>query len=469
MPVAQHEAAGRGQFRQVAGFQVLGPFHALGHADRVVHPQQGAGGDQEQQHEAALPDADHVVEHAEGQRQQEAAEAADHAHQATDHADVVRVVGGDVLEHRRLAQGHEEAQHRDDQGEAYQAEGHRELDLAAYPGDRVAGRRIAEQEGAQRRYAQGPVHHPARAVAVGQPAAEDAEHRRRHRVERGDGAGGGQAQAVDLHQVVRQPQREGDEGAEDEEIVEREAPDAQFGQRRQLLGQRDGAGLAGSGLGIGLGEQDEADAHCAEHRRVHQGGAAPAQGQQQERGGEVGQAGADVAGAEDAQRRALPAGLEPGGGIGRADDEAAARQTHAQRRHQQHREAVGEGQQVHADGGGQHQDAEHPASAVAVCPQAEEDPRDGTGQHRRGHQQAELGVGQAELFADLQAEDREQRPDGKAEGKGQCREAKGPILVTGWNLRCHEHSSPGCVTRLFSPAGYLPASTHGSMHSLGER
>jgi hypothetical protein len=72
--------------------------------------------DHEQQHEAAGPDAGEVVQHAEGDRQDEAAEAADHADEAADRADVVRVVDRDVLVDRRLAEAHEEAEHehRDD-------------------------------------------------------------------------------------------------------------------------------------------------------------------------------------------------------------------------------------------------------------------------------------------------------------------------------------------------------------------
>ena len=66
---------------------------------------------EEQQHEAARPDAGQVVQRAEGDRQHEAAEAADHADQAADRADVVGVVDGNVLEDRRLAEAHEEAEH----------------------------------------------------------------------------------------------------------------------------------------------------------------------------------------------------------------------------------------------------------------------------------------------------------------------------------------------------------------------
>src|SRR5690606_17815899 len=79
------------------------------------------------------------------------------------------------------------------------------------------------------------------------------------------------------------PQRQGDEGAEDEEIVEREAPDADLGERRQLLGQRHGFGLAQSALRVGASQEDEARAGGRQHAGIHQRGALPAQGQKQER------------------------------------------------------------------------------------------------------------------------------------------------------------------------------------------
>ncbi len=90
------------------------PLHA---PDGEMHPDKRTDGDQEQQHEAARPDAGEVVEHAEGDRQHEAAEAADHADEAADRADIVRVVDRDVLVDRGLAEAHEEAEHEDRHGE----------------------------------------------------------------------------------------------------------------------------------------------------------------------------------------------------------------------------------------------------------------------------------------------------------------------------------------------------------------
>ena len=91
-------------FRQV-GFAIdlreVAPLHA---ADGKVHPRQRAGDHHEQQHEAAGPDAGQVIEYTKGNRQDEAAEATNHAHHAAHRADVLRVVHRDVLVHRRLAQ-----------------------------------------------------------------------------------------------------------------------------------------------------------------------------------------------------------------------------------------------------------------------------------------------------------------------------------------------------------------------------
>ena len=68
-------------------------------------------------HEAALPDAGQVIEHAEQDRQNKAAEPADQADHAADRADVLRVVDGDMLVDCSFAEAHEEAQDEYDGGE----------------------------------------------------------------------------------------------------------------------------------------------------------------------------------------------------------------------------------------------------------------------------------------------------------------------------------------------------------------
>ena len=64
-----------------------------------------------------------------------------------------------------------------------------------------------------------------------------------------------------------------------------------------------------------------------------------------QRRSELGYRGADIAGAEDAERGALPLLREPPGDIGDADRERTARDADAERRQQEGRVAVGEGEQ----------------------------------------------------------------------------------------------------------------------------
>ena len=82
-----------------------------------MHPHQGDGNQGEQQPEATLPDAGQVVQRTESYRQDEAAETADQSDDAADGADTIGVIDRDVLEHRRLAEAHEEAEYRRDDHE----------------------------------------------------------------------------------------------------------------------------------------------------------------------------------------------------------------------------------------------------------------------------------------------------------------------------------------------------------------
>ena len=207
---------------------------ALHLADRHVHPQERAGHQQEQQHEAAGPHAGEIVERPERNRQHEAAEPADHADQAADRTDILRVVDGDVLVDGRLAQGHEEAEHEHRHGERHEPHFHVEGNRAVDATHDIVGRRIGQHEGADDADQERPVHHTARAVAVRQMPAIGAEHARRQREHRRHHARGLDVDAVDVDHVARQPQRQRDEGAEHEEVVEREAPDLDVLQRLKL-------------------------------------------------------------------------------------------------------------------------------------------------------------------------------------------------------------------------------------------
>src|SRR5690606_36017917 len=101
---------------------------------------------------------------------------------------------------------------------------HMESDRTVNAFHNVFSRRIAEHEGRGYRNHEGPVHDATRAILVGQVPTVGAENARRHRVQRPNHAGGSNIQSIDADQVARQPERECDERAEYEEIVERKAP-----------------------------------------------------------------------------------------------------------------------------------------------------------------------------------------------------------------------------------------------------
>ena len=142
-----------------------------------MHPDERSRDDQEQQPEAALPDAGQIVEGTEGDRQNEAAEAADETDDSADGADAIGVVDGDVLVDCCLAEAHEEAEHERNHDEAEQAHPRRELDRAADAFDDILRRRIGQDERANDRDDERPVHDRAGAIAVGEMSAVGTEQR----------------------------------------------------------------------------------------------------------------------------------------------------------------------------------------------------------------------------------------------------------------------------------------------------
>jgi len=208
----------------------LAPLHA---EDREMHPEERDRGNQEEEHEATGRDADQVVHPAEGDGQDEAPEAADQPDHAADRADAPGVIDRDVLVVRGLAEAHEEAEGEGQQRERNEADREGEPDRPANAVDHVGRRRIGEKEGCGDGAGEAPVHHAPRTVPVGQRTAEDAEQRAGDRVGGSEHASGDDAEAVDVDIVVREPQGEGDEAAEDEEVVEREAPDLELPERRE--------------------------------------------------------------------------------------------------------------------------------------------------------------------------------------------------------------------------------------------
>jgi len=234
-------------------------------------------------------------------------------------------------------------------------------------------------------------------------------------------AGDLDVQAIDPDQIVRQPQGQGDERPEDEEVVEREAPDLQLHQRRELHGRGRGFRARATALDqrrVIPGQQEEGDGDHGQRSRPDLGHGFPAKGDHHERRGELGHRGPDVAGPEDAQGRALPFLREELRDVGDADRERAAGHAHAQRGQQKLRIGLGVRQQEGSEGRRQHDQQVDQAAAVLVGPDAEEHPHQRAGQDRRAGQQAELRLAQAQVPLDLHADDREDRPHRETGGEG---------------------------------------------------
>ena len=413
------------QFRQAG--QGLASHVALHRPDRDVHPDQRHGRDQEHEHEAARPNTGQVVQRTEGDRQHETAQAANEANDASDSTDMLRIVDRDVLVDRGLAQAHEEAQHEGDYGKGYEPHLQRERDRSVDSLHHVLGRRIGHHETGGDRDAEGPVHHAPGAEFVRQDAAIDAEQAGRHGVGRADHACGRYVEAVDAHPVARQPQCQSHKAAEDEKVVKREAPDLDVSQRFQHRQNRLrlGPGLAPRrDLRVILGREPERQRRDHQRDRPDVGDGLPAVGDHDERCQELGNGRPDIAGAEDAQRRALLAWPVPAGHVGDADGEGAASDADAERRQKKGGIVVGVGEQPGRNGSREHDADVDDTPAVLICPDAEDETNQRARQDRRAHQQAELRISEAEVFLDLDADDGKDRPHGEADREGECAHAK---------------------------------------------
>src|SRR3546814_9098036 len=112
-----------------------------------------------------------------------------------------------------------------------------EVDIAFDAVHDVVGRRIGEKEGDGDAGNERLVHHPPGPDAVRQPPAEGAKRAARN------GEGSAQKprhrdiQPVNGHVVARQPERQGDVGAEGEEVVGRETPHLEPADRGYLRGK----------------------------------------------------------------------------------------------------------------------------------------------------------------------------------------------------------------------------------------
>ena len=157
----------------------------------------------------------------------------------------------------------------------------------------------------------------------------------------------------------------------------------------------------------------------------------PAIGNQHERRDEFGHGGADIAGAEDAKRGALLARRVEARDVGDADRERAAGDADKERRDQEFGIGVRPGQQVSGDRRGEHDDGVDPPPAILVGPDAEHQADQRSAQDGGADQQAELGIVQPEFLLDPDADDREDRPDRKADRERNGRKPECPALMYG--------------------------------------
>ena len=207
-----------GERRQFAEHLARGTL--LHVANGEMHPAEGDGDDEEEQHKATRPNVGEVRHHTERKRQDEAAEPTDHADQSADRTNVFAVIVGDVFVDRRLAERHEEAENEDREHEWDEAHLGREGDRAADAVDHIVGVRVGEHQQADQRDAKGPVHDQPRAVAVRQMPAIGAEYARRNRIGHGEHAGRFNIESVDADHVARQPQSKRDEATKHEEVIQ---------------------------------------------------------------------------------------------------------------------------------------------------------------------------------------------------------------------------------------------------------
>ena len=168
-------------------------------------------------------------------------------------------------------------------------------------------------------------------------AAVGAEEAGRDREQGRDQPGRLDVELVHLRQIARQPERQGDEGPEDKEVVEREAPDLHVLQRLQF--EPDAFGLDPGSTTfdqhrIILGCYPEQHGGDRQRRCPDLRDALPSKGDQHEGGDQLGDSGADVAHAENAERRALFLRWIPARDIGNANREGATGNPDTQSRQQ---------------------------------------------------------------------------------------------------------------------------------------
>ena len=361
----------------------------------------------------------------------------DHPDEAPDRAHVLGVVDRDVLVDRRLAERHREAEDDGEGDEGGQRDGDVERDRPFDPLDHVVRRRVAQEEAHEDAHDERPVHDEARAVAIREVSAEGPEDAAGERVGGGQHARGLHVEAVDADVVAREPEGQGHERPEDEEVVEGEPPDLEVPQglelqerRARLLPRR----LARRGDRVLLRRDEEQDRGDEEDHGVDLGRPLPSEREEQERRPEVGDRRAHVPDAEHAEGGPLAVALVPARHEGDADRERAPREPDPEGGEEEHRVRADGGEHPGGDRGHRHQQRVDDAPAVLVGPDPEKDAAQATGQDRGRDEDAELGVGEPEILLDADPDDGEDGPDREADGERERADTEGLVLLARRNV-----------------------------------
>ncbi len=243
-----------------------------------------------------------------------------------------------------------------------------------------------------------------------------------------------EALVVDVDVVLGQPRRQRDVGAEDDHVVEAEAPDPHLLERLQHRRQR--PALPGDDVVAG-GHEPGHRGHDEQQDHVEEGHEPPAAGDQAQeaRGGTAAiRAGPmnlvteapDVASPEDAECEALVSLRPPGADPGDPDAEGVAGQADEERVDEQLDVVVRRGDQVGGDRGrGQHH-GQHQSAAAAVGEDAGGQPPDRAVEHGDGGDPGQLDVGEAELLADRDAQHPEHQPHREHQGEADWWRSRAP-------------------------------------------
>lgn len=95
-----------------------------------MHPEKGCSDQDEEQHETTRPDADQVVECAEGDGQYEAAQPANHADHTADGTNTIGIIDWDMFVDGGFSKGHEESKDENEYGEWPDIHAEREFNRA---------------------------------------------------------------------------------------------------------------------------------------------------------------------------------------------------------------------------------------------------------------------------------------------------------------------------------------------------